>query len=328
MVEGVSLTIGIPTYNRRDAVLERIKELFAKPLPRNVSVLVIDNHSTDGTFEKLLEESEKYDRLRVLKNDTNHGYAGNFFRLFEEVETGYLLLDSDEDEVLVERIADFLRFLRKNAPSFVSPQAVVFDRVYRGSGKTGQIEPEDFRNASNYLSGITFDVTAVRDVCVKVQGVVQENAAVHVYPQVLVAAEALCIGRCFWYPEPITVKRQQLRSHIENPDGGAYYHLIGRYQQNIGFIDYLTNMVGTASFDDTALKIVEQMLRTARGWIFHNLRGSLGREHPELLREFDQSGRKFYSPFRRYYSFLRRVVLGIKDPIRAIRYIRNRLTVN
>lgn len=114
-----SLTIGIPTFNRRDAVLERIQELFAKPLPSNVSVLVIDNHSTDGTFDALLEAQREFPELRVTQNSENLGYAGNLFRLFEEAETDYLLIDSDEDEVLIDKIVDFLEFLDNKKPSFL-----------------------------------------------------------------------------------------------------------------------------------------------------------------------------------------------------------------
>ena len=319
MTEKVTLTIGIPTFNRRDAILERVRELFENPLPRNVSVLVVDNHSTDGTYECLLEESGKRDRLRVLRNPENLGYAGNFFRLFDEVDKGYLLVDSDEDEVLVEKLPEFLKFLEKNSPSFVSPQAIVFDRVYRGGGKSGEIAPAEFRKSSNYLSGITFDVSSAREACARVRAVVTQNAAAHVYPQVLVVAEVLSSRRrAFWYPEAITFKRQQLQSHITNPDGGAYFHLVGRYQQNLGFFDYLSKAASDKSTSVNAASAFEAMLKAAGGRIFHDFRKGLGRENPDLLKAFDHSGRRFYQ------GWFGKLVLAVREPGRILLYIRRR----
>ena len=47
------LTIGIPTFNRRDAVLERLQELLSFDLDRKIEILIIDNHSSDGTISAL-----------------------------------------------------------------------------------------------------------------------------------------------------------------------------------------------------------------------------------------------------------------------------------
>ena len=38
-------------------------------------VVVVDNLSTDGTREYLIEEEKKHDNLRVILNDRNTGYA-------------------------------------------------------------------------------------------------------------------------------------------------------------------------------------------------------------------------------------------------------------
>ena len=320
-----TLKICFPTYNRCGAIVARLNELFSKPLPENVSVLVIDNNSTDDTYQRLSQIAREYQGLRVLQNPTNLGYAGNFFRLFDEADSDYLLIDSDEDEILVDQIPQFLDFLEIHTPSFVSPKATVFDYTYRGAGKNGEIQPKDFRESSNYLSGITFEVSAARKACTKAKQLINKNAAAHVYPQVLVAAEMICCGKALWYSKTLTLKRQQLQSYIKNPDGGAYYHLTGRYQQNIGFIDYLRGM---ATENSANLKIVEaitDMLDAAEQRIFHDLRAGLSHERPDLLKSFDYAGRQFYGMF----GLLRRVSskfgLALNEPERILPYVKKRL---
>lgn len=318
-----SLTIGIPTFNRRDAVLERISELFAKPLPSNVAVLVIDNHSTDGTFDAVLAAQKTFPDLRVIKNSENRGYAGNFFRLFEEAQTDYLLIDSDEDEVLIDKIDDFLEFLDNKKPSFCSPQAIVFERVYRGAGKEGLVAPADFKRCSFYLSGITFNVELGRKACEKVKPLVDKNEAVHVYPQILLVVELLLEGRCVWYSSALTVKRQQLHSHIANSDGSAYYHLVGRWRQSLGFIDYISDRADFFSGDDHKLSALNCMLVTCKSNLFSGLRSGISHERPELIEDFDKSARCFYSRSYRFSSLLFR---SVKSPKKALAYVWRRLT--
>ena len=47
------LTVGIPTFNQSEAVCTRLKELIALEISDQIEILVIDNHSTDGTSENL-----------------------------------------------------------------------------------------------------------------------------------------------------------------------------------------------------------------------------------------------------------------------------------
>lgn len=318
-----TLTIGIPTFNRHHAVMERIDELFADTLPPGVKVLVIDNHSTDGTFDALSAASTRVQDLRVLRNEENLGYAGNLFRLIDEAETDYLLVDSDEDQVLVEEIPRFLHFLSDNDAAFVSPQAIVFGRVYRGSEQKGKIKSSEFRSSSNYLSGITFNVHLAREVAKSVKAVVHKNAAAFTYPQVLIAAELLCKHSGLWYPRSLTVKQQQLTSYIVNPDGGAYYRFTGRYQQAIGFYDYLSELAVDAGLSVNQRKSVRDMLLAQQDRLLHDLRGTLKKERPEMLESFDKAARHFYSlPMRIGAAFLK----AIKNPRRAFKAIVRRFS--
>lgn len=288
-----TLTIGIPTYNRCDAVVQRLNEIFQKALPDRVSVLVIDNCSDDGTYEKVLQFAQNNVGLCVMRNAQNLGYAGNLFRLIEEAESDYLMIDSDEDELLVQELPEYIDFLETNVPCFVSPQASVFDRIYRSLGKRGEIKPEQFREASNYISGITFKVSSARIGVERVSQKLNTNAAVFVYPQVLLVAEMLAESKCLWYPEILTLKQQQLPSHIKNLDGASYSCLVARLQQTTGFIEYLSERA-TAERAKTGSNVFQQMLAVTEQWAFQHMRSGLASEQPMLLSGFDESAKNFY----------------------------------
>ena len=87
----------VVTYNRKELLKENIECLLAQ-IPEAPELLVIDNHSTDGTKEYI---QEYIDSNRILYYDTgsNLGGAGGFqFGLKTAVESGYefvWLMDDD-----------------------------------------------------------------------------------------------------------------------------------------------------------------------------------------------------------------------------------------
>lgn len=308
-----TLTIGIPTYKRCDAVVQRLNEIFQKPLPDRVSVLVIDNCSDDGTYEKVLQFAQNHIGLHVMRNAQNLGFAGNLFRLIEEAESDYLMIDSDEDELLVQELPEYIDFLETNVPCFVSPQASVFDRIYRGLGKKGDIKPEQFREASNYISGITFEVPSARIGIERVSQKVSINAAVFVYPQVMLVAEVLAKSKCLWYPEILTVKRQQLSSHIKNLDGSTYSSLAARLQQTTGFVEYLSERAAVER-SETGSNVFQRMLAVTGQWTFQHMRSGLASEHPMLLSGFDESAKNFYGGCGGVCRLLNKVLRVFRQP--------------
>lgn len=321
-----TLTIGIPTYNRCDAVVQRLNEIFRRPLPDRVSVLVIDNCSDDGTYEKVLQSTRNYVGLRVMRNAQNLGYAGNLFRLIEETESDYLMIDSDEDELLVQELPEYIDFLETNVPCFVSPQSSAIDRINRGFGKRGDIKPEQFREASNYISGITFEVPSVRIAVERVSQKLNTNAAVFVYPQVLLVAEVLAESKCLWYPKVLTVKRQQLSSHIQNLDGGSYSRLVARLQQTTGFIEYLSERT-MAERAKTGSNVFQRMLAVTEQWTFKHMRSGLASEHPILLSGFDESAKNFYGGCGEVCRLLNRILRVFRQPSLFVPWIKRKFSL-
>ena len=81
-----SITIAIPTFNRKDAILNCLSNLVNSALPSNVYILVIDNNSQDGTFD-VIKKFNQNEKIRILQNSSNIGFSGNTAELIRQCDT-------------------------------------------------------------------------------------------------------------------------------------------------------------------------------------------------------------------------------------------------
>ncbi|HDH97167.1 MAG TPA: glycosyltransferase family 2 protein [Proteobacteria bacterium] len=121
------LSVVIPAYNeetRLGPTLEKLAEFF-KQVPYEVEIIVVDDGSSDGTFELARSFEPKFANMRTIKNEHNMGKGGAVkrgmisangeFRLFydadgstpiEEIENAWRYLDSGYDAVIGSRALD------------------------------------------------------------------------------------------------------------------------------------------------------------------------------------------------------------------------------
>jgi len=163
------LTIGIPTFNRKQIVKSNVSDILSDYflLENNIDLIVSDNHSSDGTFDDLLEIKEKSlfkEKLIFTKNSSNVGVFKNIFKLFELCKSDYLLVTSDEDFVIKENIKPIAKFLSKKKPTFVSPQFFTDGKLYRGSTRTRLISYSEWEEAGFFASGLIFDVKQAKHI--------------------------------------------------------------------------------------------------------------------------------------------------------------------
>lgn len=97
--ESILLSICIPTYNRReklinqiDFILKEFKEYF-----QYIEILVSDNESTDDTRFYLDENFGNNVMLRYWTNEKNLGLVGNLFKLSKEAKGEYIWFVGDDD---------------------------------------------------------------------------------------------------------------------------------------------------------------------------------------------------------------------------------------
>jgi glycosyltransferase involved in cell wall biosynthesis len=120
------VSVMVPVYNRRELLADCLKSAIAQTC-RDLEVVVVDNASTDGTWDVCREFARADPRVRIFRNPENIGPVRNWQRCFREAEGRYgKLLFSDD--VLSSY------YLQKTLPLIRDPHvAFVFTMAMAGS---------------------------------------------------------------------------------------------------------------------------------------------------------------------------------------------------
>lgn len=109
------LTICIPTYNRKEVLINEVNEYLSVNDDRFL-VKVSDNCSTDGTQEALNTINDP--RLIINYNRENLGSIPNWIKALSDNESEYLIFTLDKDLVDINQLKYFLDFLEHEKPCF------------------------------------------------------------------------------------------------------------------------------------------------------------------------------------------------------------------
>lgn len=105
-MDSIKYTIVIPTLNERDNILILIKQLEAL-FPEALEIIVVDEHSTDGTYETVKEYSEGKDNISCHLNTESPGLSPSIVKGFDLAKGEYLCcMDGDlqHDESFLPRL--------------------------------------------------------------------------------------------------------------------------------------------------------------------------------------------------------------------------------
>ena len=117
----IKVTIIIPVYNQQDLVIRALKSI---PIREDIEIIVIDDGSTDNTFNNLINYRENINQnLAVLYNETNKGVAYTVNKGFDNANGEYIVLLGSDDYFYTENFekamneldgTDFIFFQTKN----------------------------------------------------------------------------------------------------------------------------------------------------------------------------------------------------------------------
>ena len=94
----IRVTTVIPVYNRRDLVKRSIESAMSQGVDGH-EILLMDNCSTDGTWEVLSEYARRDSRVRCVRNESNVGPVRNWLRGVELAQGEYCHLLFSDDTV-------------------------------------------------------------------------------------------------------------------------------------------------------------------------------------------------------------------------------------
>lgn len=135
----MSVTVCIPVYNRRELVGAAVRSALNQAVD-NLEVLVVDNHSSDGTWEYLQTINDA--RLKLVRNDSNIGMFGNFNRCGNLAQGEYILFLCSDDRLKPGFLLHALEQLRdRPSVALLSSCGIMIDERGYAFGRAGDFLP-------------------------------------------------------------------------------------------------------------------------------------------------------------------------------------------
>ncbi len=283
------LTIGIPTYNRPEKVQESLDHMSTALNGRQINVLLVDDGHNPATSE-IASHYAGCSGFTFLRNGANLGYARTFCRLFENCETDYLLVLSDDDLLAVENVDRIQEFLATERPAFASPMYRLGDTIYRGEPTTRAVKAKEYISCSGHASGLIYRVDNVRHLLPTLAKRLDEARADAVcYPQTLVVIAILLGNAKAVYIDCVSAfENGNLPSDLADSNGFAYWDYPSRLQQFAAFDEFIVN------FPTVLSDFRDEMLRTHRAGFIHRVIYAWGQMDINAVLNFERQTMKNY----------------------------------
>ncbi len=118
------MSIMVPVFNRRPLLGDCLKSALAQTC-RDLEVVVVDNASTDGTWEVCREFAGIDSRVRIFRNSENIGPVRNWQRCFREAQGRYGKLLFSDDVLSSYFLEKTLPLMRDPHVAFVFTMALI-----------------------------------------------------------------------------------------------------------------------------------------------------------------------------------------------------------
>ena len=232
-----NIGIAIPTKNRAET-LQRTIEATLEGMPENASLHVLDNGSDDKTAEVI--EDVSHARFYGYSDPPGTHPKDSFFTVLEEAArvNDYVILLSDEDDVLWDGFEQLTDLLTNNRAGFVSTTFVCPPHFTR-SNRSGAITPGNWFASAFYCSGLVFNSADLLKVVDSVRPRIHESAFVSIYAESALTLAMMPHNPHLWSPIELCRKREELKTLFVMTDGTAYWEPNNRRKI---LADYLTDV--------------------------------------------------------------------------------------
>ncbi|MCR9930473.1 MULTISPECIES: glycosyltransferase family 2 protein [Vibrio diabolicus subgroup] len=107
------VSIIMPTYNSEQTVVESIQSVLSQTY-KNWELIIVDDRSTDNTWQVIQTYADKYDNIRVFQNKENLG-AGASRNFAIKKAKGRFIAFLDSDDLWMEnKLAEQIPFMLEN----------------------------------------------------------------------------------------------------------------------------------------------------------------------------------------------------------------------
>lgn len=92
-------TVIIPVYNRIRTIKDALQSALNQKTDFKYNVIVVDNHSTDGTTEAIKEFAKDPRLIHIIPHETDLGIGGCWQRAIDDIRCGRHVVQLDSDDV-------------------------------------------------------------------------------------------------------------------------------------------------------------------------------------------------------------------------------------
>ncbi len=143
------VSIIIPCYNAEKYIIETINSILGQT-EKNIEVILVDDCSTDNTFQKIRENFSENRKIKVIKNKKNSGAAASINKGLSEARGRYICIFDSDDIMIKNKLKIQSEYLEKNREvDMVFSDMIVWHQ--EGDGKKIQVRGPEFKDLSQPL---------------------------------------------------------------------------------------------------------------------------------------------------------------------------------
>lgn len=119
------VSILIPVCNRENLIKETVQSALSQTY-KNIEIIVVDNQSTDNTWEVLKKLASKDERIKIFQNNTNIGPVRNWKRCIDEANGEYGKILWSDNLIANEFLEKTVPYLEDENVGFVFTGTEIF----------------------------------------------------------------------------------------------------------------------------------------------------------------------------------------------------------
>lgn len=132
------ITIGITCFNAKDTIQRSVQSALHQTW-RNFEILLVDDGSSDGSWDIIQSLKTAYPNIRLLRHETNSGFPCALNTLLQHAKGEFIAFFDDDDESLPERLEQ--QYQRIITYEETHEDAIVFCYSNRDVVRSGETTP-------------------------------------------------------------------------------------------------------------------------------------------------------------------------------------------
>ena len=128
LVTNPLVSIVIPVYNRELYIEDAIRSAISQTY-QNIEIIIVDNCSTDSTWDILNEWEKKDNRIKIFQNDSNIGPVLNWNECFRHASGEYIKILWSDEWISHKFVEKCLSVFEKNTAFVLSGYQIVAKKM-------------------------------------------------------------------------------------------------------------------------------------------------------------------------------------------------------